>query len=129
MRVGSGNNPALATKYECLEKFQPESDSIRAYLELAELYFQANNIDDHKRVPILLSSFEPSAYALLSDLMAPDTPGTLTYGKLSEIPTAHFEPKWLVILERFYFYKRVQAFGESIADLIRRGSEETGYTL
>ena len=45
-----------------------------------------------------------------------DAPGTLTFQKLLELLTAHFECKRLVILERFYFHKRVQAIGESIAD-------------
>ena len=52
----------------------------------------------------------------LRDLVAPDAPGTLTFRRLSEVLTAHFEPKRMVIAERFYFHKRVQAVGESIAD-------------
>ena len=97
----------MAAQYGCLEKFQRESDSIRAYLERGDLYFQANDIDERKRVPILLSSIEASTYALLRVLVAPDAPGTLTFGKLSEVLTAHLEPKRLVISERFYFHKRV----------------------
>ena len=46
----------MAAQYGCLEEFRPESDSIRAYLERADLYFQANDIGENKRVPILLSS-------------------------------------------------------------------------
>ncbi len=106
----------MAAKYGCLEEFRPESDSIRAYLERATLYFQANNIGDDKRVPILLSSIGASTYALLRYLAAPNAPGTLTFGRLSEVLTAHFEPKRLVIAERFYFHKRIQAVGESIAE-------------
>ena len=115
-RVGSDDNPAMAAQYGCLEKFRPESDSIRAYLERVTLYFQANDIGEDKRVPILLSSIGASTYALLRDLVAPDAPGTLTFRRLSEVLTAHFEPKRMVIAERFYFHKRVQAVGESIAD-------------
>ena len=106
----------MAAQYGCLEKFRPESDSIRAYLERVTLYFQANDIGEDKRVPILLSSIGASTYALLRDLVAPDAPGTLTFRRLSEVLTAHFEPKRMVIAERFYFHKRVQAVGESIAD-------------
>ena len=106
----------MAAQYNCLEKFQPESDSIRAYLEWAYLYFQANDIDERKRVPILPSSIGASTYALLRDLVAPDAPGTLTFGKLVEVLTAHFELKRLVVSERFYIHKRVQAVAESITD-------------
>ena len=106
----------MAAQYGCLEEFRPESDSIRAYLERADLYFQANDIGENKRVPILLSSIGASTYALLRDLVAPGAPGTLSFRQLSDALTAHFEPKRLVIAERFYFHKRVQAMGESIAD-------------
>ena len=106
----------MAAKYGCLEEFRLESDSIRAYLERADLYFQANGIGENKRVPILLSSIGASTYALLRDLVAPDAPGTLEFRRLSEVLIAHFEPKRMVIAERFYFHKRAQAVGESIAD-------------
>ena len=70
----------------------------------------------NKRVPILLSSIEASTYTLLRDLVAPDAPGTLTFRRLSDVLTAHFEPKRMVITERFYFQKRVETVGESIAE-------------
>ena len=114
--MGLDDDSAMAAKYGCLEEFRPEADSIRAYLERAALYFEANDIGDHKRVPILLSSIGASTYALLRDLVAPDAPGTLTFRRLSEVLITHFEPKRLVIAERFYFHKRAQAVGESIAD-------------
>ena len=106
----------MAAKYGCIEKFLPESDSIRSYLERVELYFDANGIAEDKQVPILLSSIGASTYALLRDLVAPNAPGTLTLARIKEVLTAHFEPKRNVIAERFYFHKRVQAMGESIAD-------------
>ena len=49
--------------------------------------------------------------------MAPNAPGTLTLARITEVLTAHFEPKRNVIAERFHFHKRVQAMGESIADI------------
>ena len=52
----------MAAQYGCLEEFRPESDSIRAYLERAALYFLANDIGENKRVPILLSSIGASTY-------------------------------------------------------------------
>ena len=106
----------MASQYGCLEKFLPESDSISSYLERVDLYFKANGIAEDKQVPILLSSIGAATYALLRDLVAPEAPGTLTLKKVSEVLTAHFEPKRNVIAERFYFHKRVQATGESIAD-------------
>ena len=46
---------AMATQYGCLKEFRPETDSTKAYLERASLYFQANDIDEGKQVSILLS--------------------------------------------------------------------------
>ena len=106
----------MAAQYGCLEKFRSESDSIRAYLERADLYLQANDIGENKRVPILLSCMGASTYAPLRDLVAPDAPGTLTFRTLSKVLTAHFEPKRMVIAERLYFHTCVQAVGESIAE-------------
>ena len=106
----------MEAQYGCLEKFQPESDCISTYLERANLCFQANDIDERKRVPILLGSSGASNYTLLQEMVAHDMPGTLTLGKLLMVLTAHFEPKRSVILERFYFHKRVQAVGETITD-------------
>ena len=44
--------------------FNPEADSIKAYLERVSLYFAANGVQDAKQVPILLSSI--GGFTLLS---------------------------------------------------------------
>ena len=106
----------MAAQYGFLKEFQPDTDSIRAYLERASLYFQANDIDEAKQVPILLSLIGASNYALLRDLVAPDVPGTLSFTRIVEVLTSHFEPKRSVIAERFHFHRRTQAAGESIAE-------------
>ena len=106
----------MAAQYGCLQEFLPEEDSIEAYLERVTLYFQANDIGEGKRVPILLSSIGVRTYALVRDLVAPDAPGSLSYARLSEVLSRHFQPRRLVIAERFHFHRRVQAVGESVAE-------------
>ena len=106
----------MSVQYGCLEEFRPDTDSIKAYLERASLYFQANDIDERKQVPILLSLIGASNYALLRDLVAPDVPGTLSFARIVEVLSSHFEPKRSVIAERFHFHRRMQATGESIAE-------------
>ena len=64
-------------KYSCLKEFHPEVDSIRTYLELASLYFKANDIGEDKQVPIYLSSIGAQTYSLLRYLVAPSSPGEL----------------------------------------------------
>ena len=106
----------MAAVYGKLQEFQPESESIKAYLERVTLYFKANTIDDDKKVPILLSSIGSSTYATLSDLLAPDTPGTKSFEEISTKLNDHFLPKRSTIAERFQFHKRNQEVGESVAE-------------
>jgi len=105
----------MALAFGHIEAFHPESDSIKAYLERAGLYFVANNVPEEKQVPILLSSIGPSTYSLLSDLLAPVAPSTQTLAEISAVLCRHFEPKRAVIAERYHFYKRDQAEGETIS--------------
>ena len=106
----------MATLYGRLEEFNPEADSIKAYLERVSLYFAANGVDDAKKVPVLLSSIGASTYAYLSDLLAPATPGEKFFDDISAVLRDHFEPKCSVIAERFHFHKQDQAVGETITE-------------
>ena len=106
----------MATQFGFLTEYQPESDSVKAYLERVNLYFVANDVAAANQVPILLSSIAAATYALLCDLMAPDSPGTKSLEEVSAALRGHFEPKRSEIAERFHFYKRDQAPGESMAE-------------
>ncbi len=106
----------MAAVYGQLQEFQPESDTIKSYLERVSLYFTANAVGDDKQVPILLSSIGSSTYATLSDLLAPDTPGSKSFEVISTTLRDHFLPKRSTIAERFHFHKRDQAPGESVAE-------------
>ena len=107
---------SVATHYGSITEFNPESDSIKAYLERVEMYFTANAIPADKQVPILLSSIGASTYSLISDLVAPNFRGTKSIAEISDVLRKHYEPKRAVIAERFHFHKRDQAAGESMAD-------------
>ena len=106
----------MSSQYGCLKEFHPEVDSIRAYLELASLYFKANDIEEGKQVPIFLSSIGAQTYSLLRDLVAPSSPGELSFAELSGVLSSHFQPRRLVIAERFQFHRRAQAANESITE-------------
>ncbi len=101
----------MATQFGCITEFQPATDAVKAYLEQVNLYFTANEVPEAKQVPILLSSIGAPTYALLRDLLAPSA-----LAEISATLTQHFEPKRAVIAERFHFYKRDQAVGESVAE-------------
>ena len=104
----------MATHFGKLQEFRPESDSIKSYLQRVTLYFEANEIDAKKQVAVLLSSIGAPIYTLLSDLLAPATPGEKSLEAISKALLDHFEPKRSIITERFHFHKRDQTATESI---------------
>ena len=111
----------LATRmatYGTLQPFQPDDEGIAAYLERAAIYFTANGIEETKQVPVFLSVVGGKVYALLRDLLVPAKPSSKTFTELSDTLKGHFEPKPLVIAERYYFYNRHQKPSESIADFV-----------
>ena len=101
-----------------LKEFNPDVESIAAYLERAEVYFTANDIAESKQVPVFLSVLGGRIYSLLRDLLAPARPDEKTFPELAEVLKNHFQPKPLVIAERYYFHTRGQKPTESIAESV-----------
>ena len=56
-------------------------------------YFEADEMADDKRVPILLSSIGPTTYSLICDLAAPANPKTLTLSAIAQLLKDHFKQK------------------------------------
>ena len=75
-----------------------------------------NEVAEERKVPVLLTVIGPKVYTLLRGLLAPTLPKEKSYADLEKALTDHYEPKHLIIAERFNFYKRGQAAGESLAD-------------
>ena len=101
-----------------LAEFQTDNERITDYLERVQLFFQANGIDEEKQVPVLLTDIGGKTYALLRNLLAPQKPSEKSFEELSAILREHFEPKPVVIAERFHFHRRNQAVGESVAEYL-----------
>ena len=59
-------------------------------------------------------------YSLLRDLLAPDKPDSKTFKELAETLQAHYDPKPLVIAERFTFHSRSQKPGESVGEFVAK---------
>ena len=104
------------TTFGTLKEFNSDNESVKSYLERVDLYFRATSVEEDKQVPILLSSIGSATYTLLSDLLAPATPGTKSLEVITTTLRKHYEPKRAVIAERFHFHKRDQAVGESIME-------------
>ena len=101
-----------------IDVFQPESEVFSTYLERIELYFEANGIEEKKQVPVFLSLLDAKTYSLLRTLVAPDSPRGKSFKTLSDLLKNHFEPKLLVIAERFTFHRRNQRPEESIMQFL-----------
>ena len=104
--------------YGTLKEFNPEAERISTYLERMALFLKANKVADEDKVPVFLSIIGGKVYSLLRDLLAPALPQDSTYATLVETLKKHYEPRPIVIAERFHFHKRSQALGESIAEYL-----------
>ena len=102
------------TQLGTLKEFNSDVETITKYLYRVILYFEANEVADVKRVPILLSSIGSTTYSLICDLAAPENPKTLNLLVIAQLLKDHFEPKKLIIAERFTFHRRNQRPGETI---------------
>ena len=50
---------ATTTRHGRLNEFDADNETVTAYLERVELYFDANNVAEDKKVPVLLRTSEP----------------------------------------------------------------------
>ena len=103
-------------------KYTISTGSITIVLERLHLYFDANDVANAKKVSVLLTVIGSKTYSLLRGQLAPTLPKDKSLKDLEKLLKDHFEPKPLVIAERFQFYKRVQAAGESLADYLAESS-------
>ena len=62
--------------YGQLNQYEPDLETMSAYLERVEIFFQANSIAENKQVGIFLSLIGAKTYGLLRNLVAPDSQTT-----------------------------------------------------
>lgn len=113
-----------------IDTFEPNEESWSCYKERLDQYFLANDVDNDKKVPALLSLIGAKTYRTLRDLSAPDLPKDKSYDALSKLLKEHFNPVPLQIAERFRFYKRDQKPDETINDYnvsLRKLSEHCNF--
>lgn len=101
-----------------LEDFDAKNDTVTAYIERAELFMDANTIPNDKRVLTLLSSIGKECYEILRNLLTPANPRDTSWADIVAALKSHFEPKPLVISERFVFNKRQQQTDELVANYV-----------
>ena len=115
--ISTSQDITLAT-FGQLQAFNPDTDSVTAYIERVHLFFAANEIPDKKTVAVFLSTIEGKTYELLRNLVSPSPPESLKLSELTDILKRHYEPKPLVIAERFHFHCRFQTADELIAEFM-----------
>ena len=54
-----------------MDEFQPENESIEAYLERIEIYFDVNGVADDKKVSVFLNALGGKTYTLLRNILDP----------------------------------------------------------
>ncbi|XP_061705627.1 uncharacterized protein K02A2.6-like [Cydia pomonella] len=98
-----------------LKAFDINDGKWSTYCEIVEQYFLANDVDDAKKVPILIACVGTATYELMVDLCSPKKPKDLKYDDLIELVASHIQPKPSYLAERYKFRLTKQTEGESVA--------------
>ena len=79
-----------------------------------------NGIAEDKQASVLLTVIGMKNYGIIKSLVAPAQPKDKSYVSLELVATLkeHFQPKPLIIAERFRFYQRNQEAGESVLEYV-----------
>ena len=80
-------------------EFQPEAESISAYVERVEMFFAANSVPSERKVAVFLSLVGAKTFSLVRSLVAPAKPSERSFNQLTEVLKAHFS-KPVVIAEQ-----------------------------
>lgn len=78
----------------------------------------ANKVEGGRKVDVLLSVMGAKTYNLLCSLITPTKPAERSFKVSTEVLQKHFQPKPLVIAERFRFHKHNQLKTKSILEYI-----------
>ena len=99
-----------------MESSNPSIEDWNAYSERFRQYVIANDIKDEKKiVATFLTTIGSKTYNVLRYLLAPAKPSEVKLEELVKTLRDHYEPKPIVIAERFHFHKWEQHEGEGVA--------------
>ena len=100
-------------------QFDPAKEEWTSYVERLNYYLIANDVsDDKKKCAILMSGCGPAVYKTIRSLVDADTRQRIKYDELLTLLANHFDPKPSSIVQRFKFYNRIRAKGETIATYV-----------
>ncbi|XP_047992906.1 uncharacterized protein LOC125231471 [Leguminivora glycinivorella] len=101
-----------------MDAFDRHKDNWATYIDRLEQYFIVNDVQDGRKVPLLITAMGADSYDLLVTLCTPTKPSEKTYKELIKIMSDHLQPQPSVLAERYKFRQRKQLKHESIADFI-----------
>ncbi|XP_061714493.1 uncharacterized protein LOC133523008 [Cydia pomonella] len=101
-----------------MDAFDRHKDNWATYIDRLEQYFIVNEVQEDRRVPLLITAMGADSYELLVTLCTPTKPSEKTYSELVKLMLNHLQPRPSVLAERYKFRQRKQSKHESIADFI-----------
>ena len=68
-----------------VDEFDSANEDWEAYMERVELYCDANDVEEDKKVSVLLSLIGAKTYNLLRNLVSPAKPSSKTFDDIQKI--------------------------------------------
>ena len=102
-----------------LGEFDASKDDWTSYIERAQQYFAANDIDSPAKMhAVLISACGPATYRIIKDVLTPEAPSTVDFDTIVEKLTQHFQPVPNQIAQRCKFFSHIRRPHESIAEYV-----------
>ena len=86
-----------------LEEFDLKTETMTAYIEMATLYLDANNVPREKWAATFLSALGKRTFEVLCNPILTNKVYSKFLEEVTKVLINHYEPKLLVISERFNF--------------------------
>lgn len=100
------------------DEFKPGNEPWSAYIERPEQFSEANDTDEEKHVATLLSVMGATTYGLLRNSVQPNKPKDKTFDKIVTVLKELFEPKPLLVAEKFRFNRCNQKASQPVAQYV-----------
>ncbi|UYV63661.1 hypothetical protein LAZ67_2005217, partial [Cordylochernes scorpioides] len=97
----------------------PGEESFDIFVQRFEAAFEANALEEGKRMPIFVSLLDSEMLKLGNDLFFPSTMKEQPYERLIQRIKLHLAPRKKVIPQRCRFLKRIQLENESVSEYLR----------
>ena len=105
-----------------LEPFEGGLQEWASYVERFEQFLVANDITEANKVmATFLTAVGAKTYELLKDIVALAKPSELQFEEVVEHLNKHYDPKPLVIAERFKFQRETNKRTNRSPSIVRRG--------